>query len=328
MTERLPVTLAVGDYDLTAPLIRGEVSPQGVALTVLTYPTPQRNWRMVRNLEFDVAEISLASYVARRSRGIDDIVAIPVFLHRRFRHGYVFLPAASAARTPKDFRGGRIGVRIWANTAAVWVRGILAEYHGLALGDVTWVAQDREDVPFELDLPTDVLVERVPDGATVTGMCAAGEIQALVYPEIPRPVLDGDGTLRRLFADFKEREMAYFRDTGIFPIMHVLGIRSKLVDANPWLPRNLLEVFNEAKCLAMRRLEDPRTVSLAWSGDLHEEERRVLGPDPWEYGLSPTNRATLDTFLEYSHRDGVARKRLIPEELFHPASIDELPSYL
>lgn len=328
MTRQVPVTLAVGDYDLTSPLITGEVSPQGVDLTVLTYPTPPRNWRMVRHLEFDVAEVSLASYVARFSRGIDDLIAIPVFPHRRFRHSYIFLSPDSAVCSPSELIGGRVGIRVWANTAAVWVRGILAEHYGMPLDRVQWVAQDPEDVPFDLAVPPAISVRPVPAGQLVTEMCCRGDLDALIYPELPRQILDGSKRLRRMFPDSKGVEQEYYTATGIFPIMHVICLRADLAARYPWLPRNILEAFTQAKQLAMRRLEDPRTVSLAWLHDLHEEERGILGPDPWQYGLGDANRHNLDTFLSYASADGVAARRTSPEELFHPASVEELPAYI
>jgi 4,5-dihydroxyphthalate decarboxylase len=324
--SRVRLTLAVGDYDLTRPLIDGAVQPQGVDLLTLAYPSPQRHWRMLKHAEFDAAELSLGSYVARRSRGEDDLAAIPVFPHRRFRHGYAFVSSASGVRAPADLVGQAVGVRSWQTTAGVWLRGILAEHHGLPIERVRWIAQDAEDVP--LTLPGGVVLERVPDGGNVTELCARGDIAGLIYPELPRQVLAGDGSIRRLFEQPRDAEQAYYAATGIFPIMHVVAVRAELLAAHPWLARNLVDVFEDAKRRAYRRLQDPRTVSLAWLRALQEEERAILGPDPWRYGLDAANRNTLDRFLVYARQQGVAARVLTPDELFHPSTTERPPAYV
>jgi 4,5-dihydroxyphthalate decarboxylase len=324
--SRLHLTLAVGDYDITRPLLDGVVQPQGVDLVTVTYPSPQRHWRMLKHSEFDIAELSLGSYVAQRSRGADDLVAIPVFPHRRFRHGYAFVSTASGARNAADLIGGTVGVRSWQTTAGVWLRGILAEYHGLPLDAVTWLAQDSEDV--ELELRAGLSLRTVDPGKNVADMCASGEIEGLIYPELPRQVLAGESTIGRVFADPKSVEQAYYRQTGIFPIMHVVAIRAELLERHPWLARNLMDAFEEAKRLAMRRLENPRTVSLAWLRTLQEEEQALLGRDPWHYGLDEANAHTLETFVRYAMEQGVAARAVAPAALFCPSTTEQPPAYV
>lgn len=326
MSGRLRLTLATGDYDITRPLIDGDVQPTGLDLIRVTMPSPQRHYRMIVHREFDIAELSLGSYVARLSRGEDDLIAIPAFPHRRFRHGYAFVSAAAGVTEPAALAGTKVGLRSWQTTAGVWLRGILAEHHGLPVESVHWVKQDVEDV--ELELPAGIRLDSVAPGQRVTDLCARGEISGLVYPELPRQVLDGDGTIVRLFPDPKAAEQAYYRATGIFPIMHVVAIRREIAQRYPWIPRTMLEAFEEAKERAMRRLDNPRTVSLAWLRTLQEEERALLGPDPWRYGFDAVNQHTLDTFLGYALHQGVAAKPLAAAELFHPATLDVTPRYV
>ncbi|HEY6496091.1 MAG TPA: hypothetical protein VIZ43_22655 [Trebonia sp.] len=326
---KLRLTLAVGDYDITRPLIDGTVTPSGIDLVVVTAPSPERHWRMMRRREFDVCELSLGSYVAERSEyGEDggDLVAVPAFPHRRFRHGYAFVPGTSGATAPADLAGGSVGLRTWQTTAGIWMRGMLAEHYGLDLRSVRWVAQDPEDVP--RDLPAGLELVRAPEGRTVTEMTASGELAGLLYPELPKQVLDGDGTIRRLFTDPKAAEQDYYRRTQIFPIMHTVVLKAEIANAFPWAPRALLDAFTEAKRLALRRLDNPRTVSLAWLRTLQDEEREVLGPDPWRYGWDDVNEQTLATFLRYSLDQGVAVRQLTPDELFWPATLDRIPRYV
>lgn len=325
MNTRIHLTLAVGDYDINRGLIDGAVVPQGIDLTTVVYPSPQRHWRMLLNREFDACELSMGSYVALRSRGEHDLVAIPVFPHRRFRHGYVFGSASAGIRRPEDLAGGAVGIRSWQTTAGVWARGILEERHGVLLSSIRWVAQDADDVTFEL--PADLTLERVADGEAVTDLCAAGRLEGLIYPELPRQVKADDGTIVRLFDDPKRAEQDYFRDTGIFPIMHTVVVRAGLVERHPWLARNLTDAFEESKRRAYRWLQDPRVVSLAWLTSLVEEERALLGADPWVYGVG-ANRNALETFIRYARRQGLAAADLQVADLFHPAVLDEPPAYV
>jgi 4,5-dihydroxyphthalate decarboxylase len=320
------VVLAVGDYDITRPLLDGAVPVQGVDLVALTYPSPQRHWRMLKHAEFDVAEMSLGSYVAARSGGDDSLVAVPVFPHRRFRHGYAFLSAAAGARQARDLAGQAVGVRSWQTTAGVWLRGLLAEHHGLPLDSVRWVAQDTEDVA--LSLPEGMRLEPAAEHENVVDLCVRGELAGLVYPEIPGPVLAGEPTIRRLFEDPKAAEQAYYRQTGIFPIMHVVALRAELAEQHPWLARNLMDAFEAAKATAFSRLRDPRTVSLAWLRALQEEEAALLGPDPWGYGLDDANSHVLQTFLGYAMQQGVASRSMSPAELFLPSTLERPPAYV
>jgi 4,5-dihydroxyphthalate decarboxylase len=302
------------------------VVPAGTDLVTMSAPSPQRHWRMLIHREFDVAEMSLGSYVARRSLGQDDLVAIPAFPHRRFRHGYAFVSARSGITRPEELAGQTVGVRSWQTTAGVWLRGILDEHHGLPTESVDWLAQDSEDVA--LTLPPDIRLRQASPDEAVTNLCADGRIAGLIYPELPEQVQAGDGSIRAVFDDPKSVEQDYFRSTGIFPIMHVVVIRSELLEAHPWIARNVYDAFVESKRLAMKRLTNPRTVSLAWLLALQQEERSLLGPDPWRYGFDDVNRHTLETFLGYALRQGVAAREVTAEELFFPATLEQPPSYV
>lgn len=326
MNARLRLTVALGDYDINQAILDGSLRPSGLDLVGITMASPQRHWRMLMHQEFDIAELSLGSYSARVSRGEDDLVAIPAFPHRRFRHGYAFASSAAGIQRPEDLAGASIGVRNWQTTAGVWIRGILDEFHNVPVESVDWVAQDGEDV--EMSLPEGVKLRRVEPGRAVTDMCASGELQGLVYPELPRQLLAGDGTIKRVFDDPKSVEQDYYRRTEIFPIMHVVAIKRALVEQYPWLPRTVLEAFTESKRRSIERLKNPRTVSLAWLRDLQEEEEALLGADPWRYGLDQVNRNTLETFLRYAAAQGVTARKVSVDELFAPSTIDAMPRYV
>lgn len=320
----VPITLALGDYDVNDGLISGAVRVPGVDLTVLTMPSPQRHWRMSRHLEFDACEFSLATYLPLRDQGALAVSAIPAFPHRRFRHGYVFVNTTKGIARPSDLNGRRIGIRNWETTAGLWARGVLADEHGLDFASIDWVSQDDEDVPIDI---APFRMRRCPPDTTVIELLLAGELEGLIYPEMPSADVLADPRIARLFADPKAEEIAYLGRGGVFPLMHTVVIRDELIAAHPWLPRTLLDAFTASTELAFRRMRDPRRTSLAWFGQAMEEQVRLLGPNPWATGVEP-NRAALETLVRYGHDQRLTRRRLTVEELFTPSTVDAPPQYV
>lgn len=314
MPKALELTLACGDYEIVRPLMEGTVRPDGIDLTILTaMDSTTRHWRFLRNREFDVAEVSASSFIAAKSRGLP-FDAIPVFLHRRFRHGFAFTNAAAGIREPKDLVGRRVGVKSYLVTATLWLRGILEGEYGVPHQSIDWVSELDEDVDFTP--PPGLRLRKAPDGTTLEEMLVRGEIDALLHPDLIQPVRDGDPRVGRLFPDYKAEERRYFERTGIFPIMHVMGLKAEIAERHPWVPINLFQAFQESKRLAMARMENPRLVPLAWYREAWEEQQAILGPDPWEYGLSERNRRNLEMLVGYSHAGGLIERAVPLEELF------------
>jgi len=314
MTNKIPLTLACGDYEIVRPLITGRVQVDGVELTILTdMDSATRHWRFLRNGEFDIAEVSASSYLAARDTGLP-FRAIPVFLHRRFRHGFMFINTGKGISKPADLKGRRVGVKTMMTTAVLWMRGILEQEYGVPLNSIEWVAEIESDV--DVAMPADIKYSCLPDNKSIDDMLAKGELDAVFHSDFVKPFLAKDPRVARLFPDHKAEEMAYYKRTGIFPIMHVTGIRRDVAERYPWLAVNLFRAFNEAKAVAMRRMANPRIVPLAWYRAAWEEQDAVLGPDPWEYGLGEKNRKTLETLIGYSHAQGLIKKRPTLEDLF------------
>jgi 4,5-dihydroxyphthalate decarboxylase len=315
------LSLAVGDYDINRGLIDGSVAVEGCETTVLTMPSPERHWRFMRHGEFDACELSLCSYLASLRQG--RLTAVPCFPHRRFRHHYVFVRADAGVRGPRDLEGRSVGLRTWQTTAGMWMRGILQHDYGVDLQRVRWVTHGEEDVPEAVPAAPVERGDRDPER-----MLLDGELDAVLYPETLPSFRRGDPRVARLFPDPKAEEQAYYRRTGVFPIMHLVAVRREVAEADPWLPRNLLQAFERSKRLAYRRMENPRSVSLAWFTALYEEERALLGPDPWEYGLTEANRRNLAAALRYAHEQGILAQPAAPEDLFWPPTLDAIPEYV
>jgi 4,5-dihydroxyphthalate decarboxylase len=321
MPTTVELTLACGDYEITRPLMDGTVRPDGIDLKVVTaMDSPTRHWRFLRNREFDMAEVSSSSYIAARDNALP-FRAIPVFPHRRFRHGFVFVNTSKGITKPVDLIGRKVGVKFFLNSAALWLRGILQHDCGVPFRSIDWYTELDEDIAqVALD---GVRITQVPKGETIVDMLLAGELDAVLHPDLIKPLRDRDPRVGRLFPDYKADEASWFRKTGIFPIMHVLGLRQEIVEKYPWVPVNMYMAFNEAKAIAMRRMENPRIVPLAWYREAWEEQQALMGRDPWEYGLTERNRDNLETLVGYSHEQGLIKRRIPLDELFLSVSQGE-----
>jgi len=314
MAKKLHLTLACGDYEIVRALKEGTVKPEGIELTVLTDMTSDiRHWRMIRGREFDVAELSVSNYLAAKFRG-RPFTAIPVFLHRRFRHGFTFINTSKGIREPTDLIGRKVGLRNFSATSNLWIRGILEHEFQVPHKKIPWYKQDEEEV--ELTLPKELSLQKIPPGKGVERMVAEGELDALIHPELIQPILDRDPRVGRLFPNYKELEIDYYKRTGIFPIMHTTAIKQEIVENHPWAPTNLFRAFEKAKEIAYKRMENPRTVPLAWFRHALEEQEDLLGKDPWVYGLGEANRKNLETLMQYSYEQGLIGGKMALEDLF------------
>jgi 4,5-dihydroxyphthalate decarboxylase len=315
MSTKIELTLACGDYEIMRALKEGAVQPDGIDLKVVTaMDSPVRHWRFLRGREFDMAEVSCSSYIAARDNGLP-FRAIPIFPHRRFRHGFVFINTAKGIKKPADLIGKKVGVKFFLNSAALWLRGILQHEHGVPFKSIEWFTELDEDIS-EAALPSDLKITRVPPSKSIIGMLVDGEIDALLHPDLIKPLRDKDARVGRLFSNYKDEEAAYFKKTGIYPIMHVVGIKQEIVEKYPWVPVNMYLAFNEAKAMGEARMENPRVAPIVWYREAWEEQEEIFKSDPWEYGLTERNRHNLETLVAYSHEQGLIKRKIPLEELF------------
>lgn len=323
----LHLSLACWDYDRTQAILDGRVDVPGCTLDCQALPTSTLFPLAVDEARFDVTEMSLSSYVMQVAAGTSAYTAIPVFLSRAFRHGGVFIRADAGIETPTDLEGRAVGIPEYQMTAALWMRGLLADEYGVDLSRLRYrtgaldggVRSER----LPLALPPEFDVQPIPEDANLNDLLLGGDIDAILAPKPPRAHQEGDKRIRRLFGDFKAQEQAYYRKTGFFPIMHLVGIRTSLLDAYPWLAERLLDAFTEARDLALKRLDEislggANRLSLPWLLSDLEEMRAVMGPDYWSYGVA-TNRAELEWVCKQSHAQHLATRQPAVEELFHPS---------
>ncbi|WP_433379470.1 ABC transporter substrate-binding protein [Actinoplanes sp. CA-142083] len=319
----ISLTLACERYDRTEALRDGRVTPAGVHLTYLPQPVEETFFRMARFREFDAAEMSLASYVVGLTRDAP-FVGLPVFPSRMFRHSGIYVSAAAGITKPEELTGRRVGVAEFQLTANVWIRGILADEHGVPIESVTYVtgglhAPGRVE-KVALELPAGIRVEPLPPGRTLDQALVAGEIDALYSPRTPKSLNLG---VDRLFEPARPVEEDYYRRTGIFPIMHLVVLRRDVYERDRWLARSLQDAFERARALCVEGIDETAAARymLPWLHDEVARTRALLGHDYWPYGLEP-NRHTLQTFLDYAYAQGLAARRLKPEELFAPETLE------
>ena len=187
------------------------------------------------------------------------------------------------------------------------MRGILEHDYGVPHKSIEWLSELDEDVDFSP--PPGLHITQVSQDKSLEDMLVDGEIDALLSPDLIRPLTAGDKRVGRLFPNYKEEEIAFYRKTGIFPIMHVVGIKQEIVERHPWVATNLYKAFEQSKALAMERMENPRIVPLAWYREGWEEQERILGKDPWEYGLTERNAKNFERLVTYSHEQGLIKRR-------------------
>jgi 4,5-dihydroxyphthalate decarboxylase len=325
--SKLRLTHACWDYDRTHALADGSVQPDGIELNYLNLHVEETFFRMLRHREFDAAEMSLSSYTVAAARGNSPFIAIPVFPSRFFRQSSIYVSAKSGIREPKDLVGKRVGTPEYQMTAPVWIRGILQDEYGVDPASVHYLTGGEEepgrDEKIKLDLPPKFDVQRIGPTQTLSRMLADGEIDALHTARIPSTFTSRPGTVRRLFEDYVEVERAYYRRTKIFPIMHTVALRRDVYEANRWIAQSLVKAFAEAKRRVYENLytTSALTTMLPWQIAQVEETRRELGEDWWPYGFE-ANRHVLDTFLRYHHEQGLSKRRMQPEELFAPETLE------
>ena len=325
--SRLKLTLACWNYDRVRALADGRVRPEGIDLNFLDLPVEETFFRMLRNREFDAAELSLSSYTVSLARDPKPFVAIPVFPSRSFRHSGIFISTASGIREPKDLAGKRIASPEYQLTAPVWSRGILQDEYGVRIESCEYFTGGQEQPGREekqkLELPPQIRLKPIPADRTLSRMLAAGEIDALHSPRMPSTLHSAPDKVKRLFEDYVEVERAYYRKTKIFPIMHVIALRREVYEANRWIAMSLTKAFVEAQRICYDEMYQTAALRnmLPWMIAEIEWLKREMGDDWWPYGYAP-NRHVLDTFLRYHQEQGLSRRRVAPEELFVPETLE------
>jgi 4,5-dihydroxyphthalate decarboxylase len=327
MLRKRPITIATWDYDRVRAIIDGRVDIEGCDVTYLPLAPEECFHRTYLHSEFEVAEIGFSPYLISLSRGTNDYVALPIFLSRMFRHSAIYIRTDRAIDGPADLRGRRVGVPEFQMSAAMWARGMIEDDHGVPPSAMQWVqggleTPGRKD-KFPLNLPLGFPLSPAPPGRSLNAMLADGEIDALFSARAPSCYGAAGVPVARLYEDYGTAEREYAARTGIFPVMHALGVRKDVLADAPWLPMSLVKAFTAAKRIADEDLFEVTAlkIGLPWIGDEALRTRRIMGSDFWPYGVD-ANRRTLETMARYSFEQGLATRLLTVEEMFAPTTLE------
>ena len=323
MANNLKITMALEHYDRHMPFVDGSLTPRGIDLQMSFVgmgdgPDGARHERMLANREWDACELSLGSYIMAKARDAE-LTAIPVFPRRLFSQSQMYVNADAGIEQPSDLVGKRVALRSFQTTLSILAKGDLGAEYGVPLDGPTWVT--TADEPVKFDPPPGVKIERLPEGRKLGDALVEGEVVAFLSPRPPQPYLDGSPHVRRLFDDPRAEEVRYFENNGFYPIMHVLAMKKELAEQHDWLAGSLFETFQDAKRVWMHYMDDPNWGRLAWGRHHLEEERRLLGDDPWPYGVAG-NRANLERFIGYEFEQGLIPARLAVEDLFFESVLE------
>jgi 4,5-dihydroxyphthalate decarboxylase len=322
--SKLKLSVAIGNYDRARPLFDGTVQIDGVDPVFMMLPPEEIFFRAFRTMDFDICELSMSSFTVKTAQGNCPYVGIPAFVSRMFRHNCIYV-RRDRIKKPEDLKGKRVGLPEFQLTACVWARAILQDDYGVKPSDVTWVRGGIDDPTrpekITIKLPADVKMVDAPEGKTISQLLESGDIDAFIAPRVPRLAGKNNPNIGWLFPDPIGAGRDYFKRTGIFPIMHVTGIRRTLVEQHPWLPAAVFKALEQAKAKCMEELEDTATskCTLPFLDEQLRAARELMGHDFWSYGLD-ANRKVLETFLRHHHSEGLSQRLVTPEEMFHPST--------
>ena len=323
--SKLSLSVAVGPYDRTRALIDGSVQIDGVEPACMTLSPEEIFFRALRHAEFDICELSLSSFTVKTAQGGGPYVGVPAFVSRMFRHTAIWV-RTDRIKKPEDLKGKRVGLPEYQLTANVWARAILEEDYGVKPSDIHWIRGGIEDADrpekISISLPKDVRLEDAPKGKSISRLLADGEIDGFIAPRAPS-LPRNTPNVGWLFPDPVATASDYFKRTGIFPIMHLVGVRRTLAEQHPCLPGAVFKAFSQAKDKALELMSDPSAskVTLPFIEERLTEARALMGDDFWPYGLD-ANRKTLEAFLRHHHAQGLSSRLVKPEELFHPGTLE------
>lgn len=325
---KLSISVACKDYDRVRAIRDGRVGIEGCEVNFLDLKPEELFFRAYKSTEFDVCELSMSSYMLTLSRGEKTpYVAVPVFVSRTFRHSAIYMREDRGIERPSDLRNKRVGVPEYQVTAALWVRALLDGEYGVEPSDFEWLQGGLEEPgrveKLKLDLPPAIRISAIPGDTTLNAMLSDGRLDALIAMRPPRCFTDGQPGIRRMFPHYRDEETSYFKRSGIFPIMHVVGIRRELVERHPWLASSVVSAFTEAKRIAIEELTNrgALAITLPWLGSYADETIEAMGQDFWPYGVEP-NLPTLEAMVKYAHKHGTTARQLAIPELFAPSTLE------
>jgi 4,5-dihydroxyphthalate decarboxylase len=332
-SNKLPLKVAGYKLDRVEALINGKVQIEGCDAQFEIAAIGDMNTDVFSGSQSrEVTEIGLHPFMlAYANEGFRDYSLLPIFPLRSFRHKSIFIRNDRGINKPEDLRGKKIATPGFSSTSLTWIRGILQHEYDVKPEDIQWIVSSKDSSAKDAGkvskqenmIPKGLSVTKGPEGKDESDLIESGEVDALFHAAEPRAYVQGHSKVVRLFSDFRKTERAYFAKTGIFPMMHAIAIRNDVVKANPWLPEAVFKAYSEAKTSTYDHLRKMgwATISLPWIGQEIEETRKLMGDNYWPYGIEP-NRKALEALCLYSYEQGLAKKKLKIEDLFHHSTLE------
>jgi 4,5-dihydroxyphthalate decarboxylase len=324
--SKLTISLACCDYDRTHALFDGRVPVEGCEIVGVPMSPEEAFHRAFKYQEFDVTELSMSSYMNVQSRGGSPYIGIPAFVSRLFRHSSIYVRKDAGISKPEDLKGKTIGVPEYQMTAALWVRGILQDEYGVLPSEIAWRNGGLEEGGREerspLHLPDEIDLQSIPKDETLAEHLNDGRLDAVISARAPSCYHSNDEIVR-LFPDYKTAEQAYYAKTGMFPIMHLVGVKRSIVEKHPWLPVNLYVAFLKAKQLCYEEMEQVGHLAhtMPWPVYELEQVRKLMGEDHWKYGALE-NEKEISAMTRYSFDQGISARKLEAEDLFAESTFE------
>jgi len=280
---------------------------------------------------YDITEIGLHPFMlAYANDNFRDYTLLPIFPVRIFRHKSVFIRNDRDINRPEDLIGKKIGTAGYSSSSLTWLRGIFQDEYGIKPTDVEWVISNK-DSSAEASGKISKQEQMNPEGVKITNgkagldeseLLVTGEVDALFHAAEPKAYIDGNPLVERLFQDSKRVEQAYYKKTGIFPIMHAIAVRKSLLEENPWLAKAIFNAYSESKAMDYNYMNELGWVfdTLPWYGQEFEATKKMMGDNYWPYGIEP-NRKALEALFRYSYEQGLSKSHLTINELFESSSL-------
>ena len=327
------IELAGYDYDRVQALLDGRVQIEGCDTQFELSSIGDMNTHVFSGPQTrEVTEIGLHPFMlAYANDGFRDYTLIPVFPLRLFRHKSIFVRSDRGIEKPENLRGKKIATPGYSSTSLTWIRGIVQHEYGVRPDEIRWVIASKDSSSKEAGktskqenvLPEGIAYSKGPAGEDESDLLESGAVDALFHAAEPRAYVERHPKVVRLFPDYRRTEREYFSKTGIFPIMHAVAIRKDIAKQHPWLPHAVFNAYSQAKQLTYDYMQKSAWYkgSLPWFGQEFEETREIMGENYWSYGIA-SNRKTLETLFQYSYEQGLAKRKLTTDELFHPSTAE------
>jgi 4,5-dihydroxyphthalate decarboxylase len=335
--SKLSLSFISGSNERVEPLFDGSVAVEGIELIATRSDPSETFWRQLKFQEFEIAEMSLSSYLIARSRGMD-MIAIPVFPSRRFMHMELSYHVESGIKEAADLAGKRVGVGEYQQTASLWLRGVLEHDFGVSQYKIHWYMERSEALSHGgatgFTPPEGISFHRVPTDKSLASMLVAHELDAatvnrafsreknIVDRSTQIRAREGDWSkVKPLFPDRIAEGTRYVRKHGYLPANHAYVIRGDIDRKYPWLAFNLFKAFVAAKELAQDKLPGRVPSALIFGPEYLRMTREIFGDDPYPYGVK-ANRDMLQTIVDYSFEQGLTKEKQKLADLFAPSTLE------